>query len=146
METALKRIRYADPLADITVNYQDESMTLERYDELKAPILYRLIYSDSDKYGELVAMDIYEKGEALDVMVFDSLYKVADFIRERQQDDEYYYIARAKYLNDHEALAPLGLYEYELNDKEKSYQRLRTTLNNIRKQQRESAGDTDDIE
>lgn len=146
ISTVLQRIIKADSLAEVMVEYGGESITLDRYYELIAPTLYRIIYSDSEEYGELITMDIYERGEASDVKVFDSLYDVADYIRKQQGDNGYYYVAKSQALT-HEAIDSLGIEEYEMTDKERQYQRLRTMMNRIRKQQREGAGDiTDEIE
>lgn len=146
ISTVLSRINKADSLADVTVDYEGEVISLERYHELVAPTLYRIIYSNSEEYGELAVLDVYEKGEASDPLVFDSPYDVADFIKQRQVDDEYYYVAKSQALK-HETIDSLGIEEYDMSDKEKKYPHLRTMMDRIRKQQRENTGDnTDDIE
>lgn len=142
--TVLSRIIHAQPSAYVEVLLEGKPVTLERYYELIAPTLYRVIYSESEEYGELVAMDIYEKGKASEAMLFDKLYDAVDYIKEQQQDDGYYYVAYRKGL-EHDALSRLnGIDDYEMNDKERDYPHLRGMVTRIRRQQRENAGESGD--
>ncbi len=137
-DTVLNRIKYGQFNAEINVIYNDETITLERYRELTAPTIYRLVMSDSDELGELVALDVYEKGEVVgDPLLFDRVYDAVYYILERQQSDEYYHVVRSKY-RPHDAFGELGgLQDYEPTEKVAKLSHLITHITQERQRQRE---------
>lgn len=134
--SVISRITYANPSAEINVEYEGDLITLDRFNEIHAPNIYRIQYSDSERHGVLITIDVYKQGLASKPIIFETIDEALSHTEEQQGVNNRYYVATVNKLVQSELYyRKLGLETLEMTLNQADYTQLRSIIRDLRRKQ-----------